>query len=197
MSEQSCEQPVMVEPFLVGDLVYLRPLCYEDLDGNYIHWLNDPEVCRYNRHHVFPYTKEQGEEYVRRARSTKDELILAIIVKETGLHIGNIALTSIDHYNQRAEYTILIGEKSSEKKGYAKEAAVLLLRHAFLDLNLHRIYCSPLEENVMANVAVTFLGMKEEGVLRDAVFKNGKFNNLIFYGLLKEEFLELYGTESY
>ncbi|MDR0870842.1 MAG: GNAT family N-acetyltransferase [Planctomycetaceae bacterium] len=182
----------MTEPFLVGDLVYLRPLRYEDLDGNYVHWLNDPEVCRYNRHHVLPYTREQGEEYIRHARSTKDELILAIVVKETEQHIGNIALTNIDRYNQRAEYTVLIGEPATGKKGYAKEAAVLLFRHGFFDLNLRRIYGAALEDHTMANIAAPLLGMKQEGILREAIFCNGKFNNLIYYGILKDEFIERY-----
>ena len=190
MNQSETESIPMIEPFLVGDLVYLRPLRYEDLDGNYVHWLNDAEICRYNRHHVFPYTREQGEEYVRYARSTKDALILAIVVKETGQHIGNVALSSIDRYNQRAEFGIIIGEKNSEKKGYAKEAGLLILKHAFLDLNLHRVFGGALEDHLMSNIAATFLGMKEEGMMREAVFKNGKFNNVIFYGLLKDEFLE-------
>jgi ribosomal-protein-alanine N-acetyltransferase len=40
----------MKNPFLVGENIYLRPLDLNDLRGNYINWLNDSEVCKYNSH---------------------------------------------------------------------------------------------------------------------------------------------------
>ena len=180
----------MIEPFLVGDLVYLRPLRYEDLDGNYIHWLNDAEVCRYNSHHVFPYTRESGEEYIRYARSTKDALILAIVVKKTGQHIGNASLISIDRHNQQAEYAIIIGEKECHGQGYGKAATLLVLEHGFLGINLHRIRAGVNSENIPSLALFNSVGMKQEGVLKDAIFKNGLFHDIVLFGLLKNDFIK-------
>ena len=182
----------MIEPFLVGDLVYLRPLRYEDLDGNYVHWLNNPEVCRYNSHHVFPYTREKAEEYIRYARSTKDALILAIVVKETGQHIGNASFVSIDRHNQQAEYAIIIGEKASHGRGYGTEATTLVFEHGFHSLNLHRIRAGVNAENTPSLSLFTRVGMKQEGVLEDAIFKNGRFHNIILFGMLKDVFMKKY-----
>ena len=38
----------MKNPFLLGEKIYLRGLNEKDINGNYIKWLNDSEVCKYN-----------------------------------------------------------------------------------------------------------------------------------------------------
>jgi len=52
----------MINPFIVGTDIYLRPLRVQDAEGSYVEWLNDPEVCQYNSHHVFPYTPQKALE---------------------------------------------------------------------------------------------------------------------------------------
>ncbi|MEA1973664.1 MAG: hypothetical protein U9N34_10310, partial [Candidatus Cloacimonadota bacterium] len=45
--------------------VYLRPLKLNDAEGNYPHWLNDPEVTKYNSHGDIYYTKAMAIEYIK------------------------------------------------------------------------------------------------------------------------------------
>lgn len=53
----------MKVPFLIGENIYLRGLCEQDLEGDYVSWLNDPDVCRFNSHHIFPYGKKAAQTY--------------------------------------------------------------------------------------------------------------------------------------
>ena len=76
------------KPFIEGKTVDLRPLSLEDVNDTYVNWLNDAEVCAYNSHHVYPYTRELAIEYVTRVRSQKNDLVLAIVEKGSGKHIG-------------------------------------------------------------------------------------------------------------
>lgn len=176
--------------FLTGKNIYLRPLTLKDAKGNYPNWLNDPEVCRFNSHAVFPYTKEKAVRYIRSAQSSREALVLAIVLRKNGAHIGNIALQNIDYVNRSAEFAILLGEKKYWGKGYSKEAAGLLVRHAFDQLNLNRVYCGTSATNTAMRRLALFLGMKQEGLRRKAQFKNGAYLDEAEFGVLREEFLK-------
>jgi RimJ/RimL family protein N-acetyltransferase len=174
-------------PFLEGDLVILRPLAVEDLEGDYSRWLNDPEVNEHNSHHVFPYSVAQAKHYIESVSGDKNNLVLAMVAKDSGKHIGNISLQKIDYISQNAEYAILLGDKDYWGKGIAFEASRLLVTHGFKALNLHRIYCGTSRTNVAMQKLAAKLGMQQEGVRREAHFKNGEFSDIIEYGLLASE----------
>jgi [ribosomal protein S5]-alanine N-acetyltransferase len=175
-------------PFLTGERIYLRALMESDADGPYAAWFNDPEVCQGNSHHVFPYTKEAALGYIRHAKETRTELILAIVLKDSHRHIGNIALQGIHQLYRSAEFSILIGDKETWSKGFGKEAALLLLAHGFDTLNLNRISCGTFAGNAGMRKLAEGLGMKKEGERREAAWKNGKFVDVVEYGILRSEF---------
>jgi RimJ/RimL family protein N-acetyltransferase len=183
----------MINPFLVGEKVYLRPLSPEDLNGNYQFWLNDPVLNLQNTHHVFPYAKSDLADYIANAFSRRDGLPLAIIDKATDRHIGNIALTNIDYVNSKSNWGIIIGEKEYWGKGFSKEASFLLLRHAFENLNIQRIFSSTTAVNAGGRKLMEAMGMVREGVSRNHLYKNGRYIDMINYGVLKEEFFKKFG----
>ncbi len=172
---------------LESERVLLRPLCVEDAEGNYPNWLNDPEVCRYNSHGERRYTKEMAREYIKLVSSSDAYEVFAVIDKKNGIHIGNISLQQIDPKNKKAEFAILIGEKAYWGRGYADEAAKILLSFGFETLKLHRIYCGTSEANTPMQKLALKLGFTKEGRSREAFFKNGKFYDIIHYGLLDKE----------
>jgi [ribosomal protein S5]-alanine N-acetyltransferase len=176
------------KPFLEGALVTLRPLTPADLEGPYVAWLNDPEICAHNSHHVFPYTLAQAKGYIDSTTRDERTLVLAIIAKDTGAHIGNVSLQKIDLLSKNAEYAILIGDRDYWGKGIGHEASMLVLAHGFSTLNLHRIYCGTGSRNEAMQKLAAKLGFKEEGRRRDAHFKNGAYQDIIEYGLLASEF---------
>ena len=100
----------MKNQFLVGKRVYLRPLEFNDLNGNYPNWLNDPEVTKQNSHHTYPYSKVILEDYITNAYSSKDKLPLAIIDKEN--EITKSTIESIELIKQIQESN---GEKGCHR----------------------------------------------------------------------------------
>ncbi len=179
-------------PFLSGEHLYLRPLVASDAEGPYVSWFNDAEVCEGNSHHVFPYSTDAALSYIHYAGETRDSVVLAIVLVEGDRHIGNISLQSIHPINRTAEFTVVIGDKTAWGKGYAKEAARLICDHGFYSLNLHRIGCGTFENNEGMKRLAAYLGMKEEGLRREAVFKNGSYLNVIEYGVLRSEYTSLW-----
>ena len=179
----------MKNVFIEGKHIYLRGLTEEDLKGNYVAWLNDEEVNRFNSHHVFPYSVAEGLEYIKSSKKIADAVVLAIVLKEKEIHIGNIALQRIDHISKNAEFAIIVGEKTYWNKGYSKEASILLIKHGFLQMNLHKIYCGTSALNIGMQKLAKALGMKEEGKRREHLYKDGAYVDILEYGLLKSDFI--------
>jgi ribosomal-protein-alanine N-acetyltransferase len=179
----------MKKPFLTGGRIYLRSLEENDLDGNYVQWLNDEEVCKYNSHHVFPYSYESAKYYIKNIIDLPDALVLAIVLKENNFHIGNVSLQRINYISRNAEFAILLGERAYWGKGYSNEAARLIIGHGFSELNLHRISCGTSSINISMQKLALSLGMSEEGRRRESMYKHGQFFDIIEYGILSHEFV--------
>lgn len=187
---------MIAPPFLVGERIELRALMEADCAGPYVNWLNDAEVSRYNSHHFFPYRYEDALAYVRHAEQSPTDLVLAIVQRLDRQHVGNISLQNIDLVNRSAEFAVLIGERDCWGKGYSKEAARLLLDHAFLSLNLHRVYCGTAHDNIAMQRLALFLGMKEEGRRREALFKRNQYLDVFEFGVLKPDYMRRFHSSA-
>lgn len=171
---------------LNGENIYLRPLKMEDAHGDYPDWLNDQGVCKYNSHGETLYTPEMAHAYIESVTNNSAYKVFAICTQSEDRHIGNIALQQISHKNRSAEFAILIGEPSAYGKGVGFEAGKLILDYAFAVLKLHRVYCGTHEENIAMKHLALKLGMQEEGRRQEAIFKNGKFADVVEYGILNK-----------
>lgn len=178
----------MTRAFLEGRLVDLRHLEPGDASGPYADWFNDVEVCRGNSHHVFPFTPEQARDYIAKVRNARDCLVLAIVRKTDGRHVGNVALQQIHPIHRSAEFAIVIGDRTAWGKGFSKEAARLICAHGFEALNLHRIGCGTYASNQAMVRLAKHLGMRPEGRRRRAAFKSNRYHDILEFGVLRSEF---------
>ncbi|NWF62768.1 MAG: GNAT family N-acetyltransferase [Chloroflexi bacterium] len=101
--------------------------------------------------------------------------------------IGNCGVFGIEWTHRSAELGIMIGEKDEWNKGYGAEAMTLLLKHGFETLNLNRIQLRVYAENVRAVRSYEKAGFVLEGRLREAVYKSGKYDDVLFMSVLRSE----------
>lgn len=172
--------------FLTGEKIYLRILNEDDIEGNYASWLNDPEITIYNSHGRFPMTVEKLKEYVKESSKFQSSLVLAVVDKVTDEHIGNISLQNINWIDRNAEIAFLLGEKEYWGKNIMFEAGEILISHGFKVLNLHRIYCGTSFDNIGMQKLADKLGMIKEGLRKDAMYKDGKYVDVIEYGIIRK-----------
>ncbi len=172
--------------FLRGENVILRALEESDADGAYLHWFDDEEVCRHNSHHRFPFQKRELLDYIESQRGNRRALVLAVVDRASGSHIGNVSLQEIDYINSNAELAIIVGEKEYWGRGLSTEAARLIIGHAFDALNLHRICLGTSVHNAGMIGLAKKLGFLEEGRQREALYKNGSYVDLLQFGLLRD-----------
>ncbi len=101
--------------------------------------------------------------------------------------VGFCALFNIEWNNRSATLAIGIGKAEDRGKGFGAEALQLLLRYAFMELNLHRLSLDVISYNEPAIRAYRRAGFKEEGRMREAVYREGKRYDRLIMGLLKSE----------
>lgn len=170
---------------LRGERVTLRALEREDLERCH-RWFNDEEVTKYLlRNDPLPMVEE--EKWFEEMVADKPRLNLAI-EDEEGNHIGNIGFHSIDFRNGTAEIGIVIGEKDRWGKGYGPEAVRLLLKYAFEELRLYRVGSAAFVENLRSIRCQEKCGFVKEGVRRGAIFRSGEHQDVILFGILRDEF---------
>jgi RimJ/RimL family protein N-acetyltransferase len=112
----------------------------------------------------------------------------AICLDEGDEPVGLVTLTDIDPVHAQAEFHIMIGPPEATGRGVATAATREMLRHAFRDLNLHRVFLSVLDSNDRAIRVYEKVGFRREGVLREAAYKDGWYRDVIVMSILKSEF---------
>jgi len=177
--------------FLRGEKISLRALTAEDIESDYRSWLNDSEVCNGTNHHRRPFTKEQALQLTQETGGSSATLFLGIECNEKSSLIGTIAVEQIDLISKVGELFILIGDKDYWGKGVGYESSMLVINHAFNELNLNRIHCGTEETNIGMQRLADKIGMIKEGVRRQHVFKSGEYRDVFLYSILKEEFKQL------
>jgi len=172
--------------YKLNDEYYVRRFRPEDLKGKYPSWFEDQEVCRYNSHGKFTKTESHFEKYLEAL--DKEEIVLWAICHTSDGHIGNVSLQSLSFINRTAEFAIIIGDKSHQRRDVGKLAANRILDHGFSKLNLNRIYCGTAITNEGMKALAISLGMKEEGVRRSHLYLNRCWVDVVDYGILYKEF---------
>lgn len=151
-----------------------------------VKWRNDPSLTAllFSSNKI---TLEDHRRWFEKYKDTDDRKEYIINIIEGNMPIGTIGLSSIDKVNMKAEYGIIIGEKQYMGKGYAKEASQLILKFAFNELQLNKVFLRVFEDNIRAISMYKRLGFKTDGVLRQDILKDGEFRNVVEMSILKEE----------
>ena len=173
--------------------IYLRALEPDDYKVS-VKWRNDGEIQDMVGGHKYFVSSEREKQWVDTAIHSNDRLVLAICLVENNKYIGNIMLQDIDWINRSARVPVLIGDKSEWNKGYATEARMMMHKFAFEERNLERVYACVLENNTPSIKMHEKCGYKIEGVLRNSVYKNGRYYNQIVMSILRDEFFEVYNV---
>ena len=72
-------------------------------------------------------------------------------------------------------------------RGYATEAARAMLTFGFEVLELNRIFAEYYARNPASGRVMQKIGMTHEGMLRQHMFKDDRFEDSVVYGILRSE----------
>ena len=170
--------------------VYLRAFEADDYKTT-IEWHRDIEIRNMMGSPKYFLSTENEKKWIEDAIWNKDQIKVGICLKENDALIGFCSLSKIDILNRSAESGMTIGNKNYWSKGYGSEARLLLLDYAFSERGFNRIWACILESNIASQKMFKKCGYKIEGLLKQSIYKNGKFQNQVIMSILQEEFYQM------
>jgi RimJ/RimL family protein N-acetyltransferase len=169
--------------------VVLRRPEPRDVDALYA-WKNDPVIASLLGGFSTGYARSDIEAWIARHRDRQDEVVWTIADAGTDVCLGHVGLYRIDHRSRRAEFAILLGDRSAWGQGVGKRVTAFVVDYGFRHLNLHRVELSVLGTNERAIALYRSLGFRDEGVQRDAVWKDGRYVDNLLMAVLEGEWTE-------
>jgi len=152
----------------------------EEQDIDYIMKLeNDPENLKF----IVPFTREM---HLAVIRSAEDVMDLVIEERGTGEPVGYFWVAGLKNTSNEIEWTHVVVEKKGQ--GYGHEAMKLLKAWTFDTRKAHRAWMDCKDYNARALHLYESEGMVREGLIRETILTDGRYENLVILGILDREY---------
>ncbi|MEK4368874.1 GNAT family N-acetyltransferase [Paenibacillus sp. FSL R5-0473] len=180
--------------FWQDDKVRLRALREEDWEDHYYNRFDTPARRLLECAVELPPTHVEAKNFTENFSdfSLGKGRIMFTIVNMDGENVGGVNLNSIDERNGTFSIGIQI-DRDHRGKGYGTRAVRILLKYAFFERRLNKFNDSVLQGNEPSAAMMRKLGCVQEGVRRQVIYTDGKYQDMILFGLTKDEFMEKEG----
>jgi ribosomal-protein-alanine N-acetyltransferase len=113
----------------------------------------------------------------------------AFINKENDAFMGSIGM-NINQKHNRAELGYWLG-KRYWNQGYVTEGVKRIIKYGFEELKLNKIHAGALTRNPASSSVITKSGMQYEGTFRQHFHKWDQYEDVVYYGILREDYLKI------
>lgn len=172
-----------------GKQIYLRAMEPEDMEM-YRYMINDEDVSRMVVGWSFPVCKREQMNWYERVAMSDVNKRFTICMIENDQAVGMVTLTNIDLVNRSAFHGIKLHPSCPKGKGVGTDAVMTLMEYAFNQINLNRLDGEWFLYNTASKKLYEKCGWHEEGIKKNAIYRNGEYHDLAICGILKEEYLE-------
>lgn len=138
----------------------------------------------------YPYKEDDEEKWYESYSGLGDTYNFAIEELKEGAYIGNCGVNTVDWKNSVVEVGIFLG-KEYLNRGYGTDAMKTLVKFIFEQMNINKVKLHVYSFNERARRCYEKVGFKEEGRLRQEIFRNGAYHDIICMGILRDEFLNM------
>jgi RimJ/RimL family protein N-acetyltransferase len=179
---------------LLGKSVRLSAIDPEELGKAGSNWQRDSELDRLLESSAAPLSsmkavKESIEKDLEKQENSS--FYFSIRRLEDDLLLGDMVLDVVHWNTSDAFVGLLIGERDLWGKGLGTQAMNLLLEFAFTEINLRRVTLTVFEYNPRAVRSYEKAGFRHEGRMRQVLSREGKRWDVLYMGILREEWLQL------
>jgi len=166
----------------------LRKLKPEDAEYM-LEWMHDPSIYRIFKADFKNMTKDDVIHFIENSFTEKN--VNFAFTDDEDEYLGTVSLKNISKEDKNAEYAI-VTRKKAQGNGYAFAATIELLRYAFEELKLHKVYLNVLEENIRADKFYQKVGFAYEGMAKEHIIIQNTYRNLKWYSITEQKFRDLY-----
>ena len=133
------------------------------------------------------YTLEDIVNWINFHNNNSDEVLLVVEDRSVGKLIGHVGLYKIDRFARKTEYGILLADDNSRGKGYGTKCTRTMVDYAFDELGMHKVTAAVLSANAPSVAMFKKCGFSVDGCLRDDVYKNGRYYDVLSMSVLSDE----------
>ncbi len=165
----------------------LRPWRTEDADA-LVRAANNPNIAK-NLRNIFPhpYTLESARWFIGDCIASADKPVINYAIEVSKAVAGSISVSVKDDvYEKSAELGYWLAEEHW-RKGIMSAAVSAVCREAFERFDIVRIFAEPFADNAGSRGVLEKAGFTCEGIMRNAVYKNGEIHSCCMYSVLREE----------
>jgi diamine N-acetyltransferase len=148
-------------------------------------WMKNPDVNEYFQFDGSNSSVESCVEYINKCLTDQSNLHYAV-TNNDDLYMGTVSLKSVNIINRNAEYAISMHHEAIGK-GYSKFATDEILKIAFFELSLERVYLNVVSENIRAIKFYEKYGFIYEGEFKKHLNIRDKFFDVKWFRILKNE----------
>jgi RimJ/RimL family protein N-acetyltransferase len=170
---------------LKNETVILRAIERDDLPA-LLAWRNNPDYRKFFREYRELNMDLQTAWYENKVLNDPRTLMFAIAEPgNQGRLLGACGLCYVDWVNRNADFSIYIGVDDLYIDAlWAHGAARALIRYAFEELNLHRLWAEVYDFDEAKKKLFAALNFSFEGRHRQTHWSNGLWSDSLFYSLL-------------
>jgi RimJ/RimL family protein N-acetyltransferase len=181
-----------MEDLFKGKLVRLAGIDPEEVSKSFAQWNRDSEfMCLLDTDPPRLHSSKAIKEWVEKELEKATEMYwFAIRTLEDDRLLGDITLSVINWGSREAFVGIAIGERGFWGQGYGTDAMQLILRYGFVELNLQRVSLTVFEFNQRALRSYEKAGFQLEGRQRQIIQREGRRWDILYMGILREEWME-------
>ena len=179
-----------------GDLVRLAAVNPEESAPLFARWNRDSLRGRLlDSEPAILFSDKAIRGWIEKDQEKNDLFVFGIRALADDRLVGELGLGYARNNRAETFMGIGLGEREDWNKGYGTDAVRLILRFAFLELNVHRVSLSVFEYNPRAKRAYEKAGFVEEGRVRGALLREGRRWDEIFMGVLRPEWMVQHGSQ--
>lgn len=169
--------------FIYGEKIVLRAV--EETDNPMLlSLINDPDTEMMIGGSSWPVSKIEQLKWFENQERRRDVFRCIVALQDNGEAIGTLILSDIDQKNATGHIHIKMSRNGGRGKGYGTDAVNTIVRYAFEELRLNCIYANILVYNKVSIKLFERCGFKRDGVLRQRVYKQGRFVDMLAYSRL-------------
>lgn len=161
----------------------IRPFETTDIDS-LMEYANNPKIAaNLTDQFPHPYTRESGENFIKRTMQNSPPTIFAIDID--GKASGGIGLhIQTDIHIKNAELGYWLAEPFWGQ-GIMTKAVKHIVAYGFKNLDINRIFARPFGTNIASQKVLKNAGFVLEGKFKGTIYKNGDYLDELIYAVRK------------
>jgi RimJ/RimL family protein N-acetyltransferase len=193
MKERDGMAQILGGELLRGEFVYLDRMRRDDLPALTVMWSDIEFVRHIMRRPAYGSTLEDTEEWYQ--ETLKDDETPTFVIRTLdGDHlIGACGFKDLRWAARHTSFWIGIGDREMRGRGFGSDATLVLLKYAFMELNLNCVALEVMSYNERALATYRRVGFHHDGASRAYSYRDGDYYDMVMMSMLRSEWEALHG----